>query len=170
MAPLMFGALLDALGLRAPARVQAAGDLRPGRAVVFGALHTEAPLRSPVHDTPCAAFYYRASFRRASRVKGFAQALLRDALVYADGLWVEVDGVRVAVEPRASVAFGRADHRALVAQGIDGFRAVEKRVPVGAAVAAHGVLRRRGEGFVLRLDRLDHDAEVKAGRRPRRSR
>lgn len=162
----MIGALLDALGLRAPAAVRHAADLRPGRAVVFGALHTDQPIPSPVRGKPCAAFYYRASFRRASRLKGFAQALLRDALVYADGLSVTVDGVSIPLTPRNGVDFGRADHQALVKQKIDGFKALEKRVPVGAQVAVHGALRRTREGWTMRFDQIDHQgSEGKRGKR-----
>jgi len=157
----VIGGLLDALGLRSPAQVRAAGDLRSGKAVVFGVVRAGAPIRSPVHGKPCAAFYYRASFRRASRIKGFAQALLRDALVYAGDLVLTVDGVEIALTPRENAPFTREAHQALVAQKIDGFRAIEKRVPDGASVAVHGTLRRRGDRWAMAFDQMDHEAGKK---------
>lgn len=160
----MIGALLDALGLRAPARVRHAGDLRAGKAIVFGTVHAAEPIRSPIHDKPCAAFYYRCSHRRASRVKGFAQALLRDALTYADGLTVRVDEVEITLRPANNTAFGREDHRALVAQRFDGFKASEKRVPQGGQVAVHGKLRRRGAGWEMVFEQLDHQGSETAKR------
>ncbi len=160
----MIGALLDTLGLRSPAQVRHAADLRTGRAVVFGTVRAAAPMPSPVHGKPCVAFYYRASFRRASRIKGFAQALLRDALVYADDLVLTVDDVEIALTPRQNVAFGRDDHKALRAQKIDGFKASEKRVPQGGQVAVHGTLRRRGDRWSMVFEQLDHQGSAK-GRR-----
>lgn len=157
----MIGALLDALGLRAPAAVRHPDDLRPGKAVLFGTLHTETPIESPVHGKPCAAFYYRASFRRASRVKGFAQALLRDALVYADGLTVDIEGTPVTLTPLEAARFDRAAHRALVAEKIDGFKASEKRVPVGAQVAVHGKLVRKGGAWHMVFGQLGHQGSEK---------
>lgn len=154
----MLTRLLDALGVRKPARIETGATLRPGRAVLFGTLQCETPVKSPIYGKPCAAFYYRASFRRASRVKGFAQALLRDALVYADGLTlVLADGATVTLTPRTHTAFGRADHQALQRDGIDGFRAIEKRVPVGSRVAAHGVVKRDGGGWRLDMVQLDRE-------------
>lgn len=157
----MIGALLDTLGLRSPATVRAAADLRPGKAVVFGVVHGET-MPSPVHGKPCVAFYYRASFRRASRVKGFAQALLRDALVYADGLTLTVDGVSIALEPKRNMSFGREAHMALVAQKIDGFRALEKRVPDGGQVAVAGTLRKKGDAWSMVFEQMDHQGTEKA--------
>lgn len=160
----MLTRLLDALGVRKPARIEAGAALRPGRAVLFGTLQCETPVKSPIYGKPCAAFYYRASFRRASRVKGFAQALLRDALVYADGLTlVLADGATVTLAPRSNTDFGRPDHQALQQKGIDGFRAIEKRIPVRSRVAAHGVLRRASGGWQLQLDQLDRDEGASEG-------
>lgn len=153
----MLTRLLDTLGLRTPPQVTAADALRPGRAVVWGEVQTETPIRSPVYNKPCAAFYYRASFRRPSRVKGFSQALLRDALVFADGLTLTVGETVVRLDPKVGMDFSRQDHQALVTNRIDGFRAIEKRVPLGARVAAHGTLRRDGEGWRLALVQLDRD-------------
>lgn len=157
----MIGAVLDALGLRAPAQVRHAADLRSGKAVVFGTVRAAEPIPSPVHGKPCVAFYYRASFRRASRVKGFAQALLRDALVYADDLVLVVDDVEIALTPRENMAFGREAHQALKAEKIDGFKASEKRVPQGAQVAVHGKLARRGDRWSMTFEQLDHQGSEK---------
>lgn len=153
----MITRLLDALGLRQPPRITTSAALRPGRAVLVGTLQCDAPVKSPIYGKPCAAFYYRASFRRPSRVKGFAQALLRDALVYADGLTLLLDDGAITIEPRNHIHFGRADHQALVQGGIDGFNAIEKRVPVGSRVAAHGVLHRQAGQWRLVMDQLDRD-------------
>ncbi len=153
----MLTRLLDTLGLRTPPQVTTAQELRPGRAVVWGEVKTETPVRSPVYNKPCAAFYYRASFRRPSRVKGFSQALLRDALTFADGLTLHVGDAVVRLDPKVGMDFSRQDHQALAAGGIDGFRAIEKRVPLGARVAAHGTLRRDGAGWRMALVQLDRD-------------
>ncbi len=137
-----------------PRQIRAADELRKGKALVYGTVHTETPLESPINRRPCAAVYYRSSYMRGSRLRGFQRAFLRDALTYAEGLELEVDGVRVQLRPAENQPFTHTDHQAMKAEGYDRFGAKEQRVPVGHEVCAQGKLTLEGEQWVMRVEQL----------------
>ena len=162
----MLGKLMDALGLGSVVEMQTAADLRPGRALLHGTVTAPAGIPAPVSRRGCVAFYYRASYRRASRLKGFQQELLRDALTYAPELRLRVDGVEVALEPMRNDDWGPDQHQTLARSGLDGFRGVETTIPDGGRVRAEGTLKRRGgDAWLLRLEKLHYDPPPKKSKK-----
>lgn len=145
------------LGLGPPVEMRTAEDLQPGPALVHGVVHAANTIPSPVKRSRCVAFYYRASYRRPSRLKGFQQELLRDALVYAPDLTLEVGDTRIQLEPKRNDDFDAETHAALGRTDLDGFVGVEKLVPNGATVRALGKLKRKGDTWTLALEELRYE-------------
>lgn len=153
----MLGKLMDAMGLGPVVEMRGPDDLQPGKALVHGTVSAPATIPSPVNRRPCVAFYYRASYQRPSRLKGFQQELLRDALVYAPDLVLDVDGTSIALQPKRNDDFDAELHAALKASGMEGFRGLENRIPDRAQVRASGRLKRTGDQWLLELDALHYD-------------
>jgi hypothetical protein len=132
------------------------GKLRRGGADVEGVIHASDLLVSPIDGQECVCFYYWAKFA-SSRAIRFSQSSLRPlrhATVYADEMFLDLDGGRVLLDPRDREDFTAEDHAVLVKAGIQGFRAKEQLVKDGARVRAHGKLRQTGDQWRLKLDYL----------------
>ncbi len=157
----MLGKLLGALGAGGPVEMRTAEELRPGKALVHGVVTAETQLSSPVNQRPCVAVYYRGSYRRASRLKGFQQEFLRDALTYSPELKLHVGDVEIDLDPVRNDDFTHADHLAFKASDLDNYSGREQRVPDGAEVRAEGRLSRDGDRWVMRLEGLHYDPPPK---------
>ncbi len=153
----MLGKLMGAMGMGPVVEMRGAGDLQPGKALVHGKVSAPGTIPSPVNRKPCIAFYYRASYQRPSRLKGFQQELLRDALVYAADLELDVEGTSIELRPKRNDDFDAETHAALKASGMEGFRGVEKTVPNEVSVRALGRLKRKGDAWQLELEELHYD-------------
>jgi hypothetical protein len=149
------------LGLGPTVEMRTADALQPGPALIHGVVTAPSNIPSPVNRTACVAFYYRASYRRPSRLKGFQQELLRDALVYAANLTLEIDGVQISLVPKRNDDFDASVHQALGQSDLDGFRGVEKTVPPGASVRALGRLKRKRDVWTLQLEELKYEPPAK---------
>lgn len=165
----MIGKIIGSFGLGPEVEMRTADDLRPARALVHGAVHAPATIPSAAKGTACVAFYYRGSYRRASRLKGFQQELLRDALCYAPDLTLQIGDVTVALAPTRNDDFGPDTHEALASGDLEGYIGVEQTIPNGASVRAAGRLRRRGEGWTLDLEALHYDPPPKKTQRAKKT-
>ena len=154
--------------------------LRPGRAVLRGTIRAAEPVTSPLNARVCAGFYYRASYRYNSRMRGFIQQKLRDALCYGGGLTLSLleDGRQVDLVPQETQPFAADEHAALKAQRIDGFKAKERVIKDGATVVVRGRLRRtRGTAgppsdvaWTLRFQQLEvEETEEKKAKREKKA-
>ena len=127
---------------------------------------------SAVKHSKCAGFYYRATFRVGSRMKGFIQRKLRDALVYGDDLVLELPDGEVALTPKRNDALDHEEHVELQQAGYDGFNAKESVIPDGATVRVYGRVRREkgGEGwrmtfYLIELEEPEKKKKKKIRRR-----
>lgn len=151
----MLKGLLSKLGVPGEL-VKKYDDLRAGTVEVEGRLRTEQPLESPVKGRNCAAFHYKARMEATRAIRGSTSGkrTLRAALVYAEGLVLEVDGGEIdLVAPKTEPFTGR-DHEALSSGDFPGFKAKETRIAVDAHVRVRGKLRRDGERWVLKFTGL----------------
>ena len=137
---------------------------RGGRVALQGKLSSQEAAISPMKMRACAAFYYRATYRYGSRMKGFVQQKLLDAMVYGPGLTLEVDDGIVELAPRKSQDFEPEAHKGLTDRKIDGFKASERLIPQGAVVVARGKLRRAGDQWRMALDGIQYEPPKKESR------
>ena len=122
--------------------IRTAADLRPGKCVLEGRLQGDEQLLAPTSKIPCLAFYYRATYLAASRVKKSVRRRLRDALCYAPEMRLELDGGSVSLVSKTSDSFTPEEHDALKAMDVDGFKAREDRVVANTPVRVVGRLKK----------------------------
>jgi len=152
--------------------VREVAGLTPGKRAVAGRIRAGEPVFSPVRRSRCAGFYYRATFRVGSRMRGFIQRKLRDSLVYGGDLVLELPDGTVALQPKRCDSLEHEEHVALQQTGYDGFNAKESVIPDGAQVRVYGRVRRGkgGEGwrmvfYLVELEEPDKKEKAKRKRR-----
>ncbi|MBN1770002.1 MAG: hypothetical protein JXB32_01980 [Deltaproteobacteria bacterium] len=149
-------------------------ELRPGKAVLRGTIKAgDEQVRSPLKGLGCVAYYYKASYKAQARGK-WVERVVKDAEVYAPSFGLALEGGTIRVLPPRGVPLDPQEHRQLQARGFPGFQATEQLIRPGTLVKLEGSVQRDGEGFVLRLRRIDlvPEAEQQAGpyKRPERRR
>jgi hypothetical protein len=117
-------------------------DLRPGKSILEGRLRGEETLLAPTSHIPCLAFYYRATYLAASRVKKSVRRRLRDALCFAPEMRLELQGGSVLLVRKSSDSFSPEQHEALKSMDVEGFKAREDRVVANTPVRVVGRLRK----------------------------
>ncbi len=130
-------------------------ELRPGRIAVEGRLYAEEPIAAPIGGADCAGYSYKCTHQVNSRLKGYIRRKLREVLVYAPSLRLEVEGGSVALEPQQHDLWSAAHHNALLQEDYMGFQATERLLVQGARVRIIGRLSKApGGGLSLRFAEL----------------
>ena len=117
-------------------------DLREGGCVLEGRLQGEETIISPASSIPCLAFYYRATYLAASRVKKSVRRRLRDALCYAPSLTLELDGGSISLISKNTEVFTAEEHRVLLEMGAEGIKVREDRIVANTRVRVSGKLKK----------------------------
>jgi hypothetical protein len=145
-------------------------DLRPGRVAVEGLLRTLEPIPAPLGGTLCAGYTYTCTHQVNSRLKGFIRRKLREVLVYAPELSIELEGGPVPLRPDRSDLWSSGHHGALLAEDYQGFEAKERLLALGARVRIIGKVRADAAGaLALHFSELYLLDETPARPKPQRT-
>jgi len=117
-------------------------ELIEGNCVLEGRLQGEETITSPASSIPCLAFYYRATYLAASRVKKSVRRRLRDALCYAPSLNLELGGGSISLVSKNNEAFTAEDHAILIEMGAEGIKVREDRIVGNTRVRVSGKLKK----------------------------
>lgn len=114
-------------------------EVEPGLNIVEGVVRVSKPLRSPVRQQNCAAFFYRSFFFMAGE-KAPAAHKIKEAQGYAP-FELEMEGGALQVVPPRESTFEHQDHVVLAKQYGQTFHGVEELVLPGARVRVRGKVK-----------------------------
>lgn len=164
----MFRKLIDWMAGVPKETLRRAEDVHAGRVAVAGRLHAAQQVRAPIGGARCAGYYYKCTHKVSSRLKGYIRRKLSDALVYGDGLTLEMDGGTLALRPLRSERWGPEQHKILLSEDYLEFKATEDIIPAGAEVRVVGRARKGSDGALClefsELYRVDAEAPAKSKR------
>ncbi len=123
--------------------------VEPGLNIAEGVVRVTEPLRSPVRQQNCAAFFYRSFFFMAGE-KAVAAHKIKEAQGYAS-FELEMDGGVLHVEPPRKSTFGHQDHVSLSRQYGQTFQGLEELVMPGARVRVRGKVKMADGEKVMKL-------------------
>ena len=127
-------------------------EIAPGLNIVEGIVTVDTPLRSPVRQQNCVAFFYR-SFLVITGGRAPAIHKLKEAAVYTP-FNLEMQGGNLAVIPAKPGSFSHQEHLELGRQYGKDFQGVEDIILPGARVRLRGNAQKTSEGFIFKLKEI----------------